>query len=104
MIYWTWNKCLKKYPFVSWFKILSQYDLSIAFLLGFGMAMQYPSKVQRYVIDPKGFLGYPTRGIACALNIPTHKYYPSDILDQNNLAHGVYWIPQIGYCFPCRFW
>jgi len=54
------------------------------------MAMQYPSKFQRYVIDPKGFLGYPTRGIACALNIPTHKYYPSDILDQNNLAHGVY--------------
>jgi hypothetical protein len=29
----------KKYPFVSWFKILSQYDASITFLLGFGMAI-----------------------------------------------------------------
>jgi hypothetical protein len=52
--------------------------------------MQHPYKFKRYVIEPKGFLGYPTRGIACALNIPTHKYYPSDTLNQNNLAHVVY--------------
>jgi hypothetical protein len=30
--------------FVSWFRILSQYVKSIVFLLGFGRAMQYPSK------------------------------------------------------------
>jgi len=28
--------------YCSWFKILSQYDASIAFLLHFGMVMQYP--------------------------------------------------------------
>jgi len=37
---------LFKCPFVSWFKILSQYDASIVFLLHFGMVMQYPSKFQ----------------------------------------------------------
>jgi hypothetical protein len=25
-----------------------------------------------YVIEPKGFLRYPIRGIACALNIPSN--------------------------------
>ncbi len=42
-------------------------------------------------------MGYPTKGITCALNIPKHEQCPSDSLDQNNLAHGVYWIPQVGY-------
>jgi hypothetical protein len=37
----------------------------------------------------KGFLGYPIRGIACALNIPRHEKYPSSSLNQNNLAHGI---------------
>ncbi len=30
--------------FVSWFKILSQYGVGIVFFLGFGRAMQHPSK------------------------------------------------------------
>jgi hypothetical protein len=59
---------------------------------------------KRYVIEPKWFLGYPTRGIACALSILKHEQYHSDSLDQNNVAHGVYWIPQAGYWFSCRFW
>jgi hypothetical protein len=46
--------------------------------------------LKKYVIEPKGFLGYPTRDIACALNIACHKQYPFDSIDQNNLAHGVY--------------
>ncbi len=54
---------------------------------------------KRYVIEPKVFLGYPTRGITCALNIPRHEQYPS-----NNLAHGVYQIPQTRYCFLFKFW
>jgi hypothetical protein len=45
---------------------------------------------KRCFIEPKGFLGYLTRCIACALNIPKHEKYPFDSLDQNNLAHGVY--------------
>jgi len=47
MLYWAWNKYFLKYPFVSWFKILSQYDASIAFLLSFSMVMQYPCKFQK---------------------------------------------------------
>jgi hypothetical protein len=35
-----------KHRFVSWFKILSQYDANTTFLLGFGMAMQNPSKFE----------------------------------------------------------
>jgi hypothetical protein len=50
--------------------------VNIALLLGFGMVMQYSYKFQRYVIEPKGFLGYPTRGIACALNIFRHETTP----------------------------
>ncbi len=48
---------------------------------------------KRYVIEPQGFLGYPIRGIACALSIPKHEQCPFDSLDQNNLARGVYWMP-----------
>ncbi len=43
---------------------------------------------KRYVIEPKGFMGYLMKGIACALNIPCH--IPFDNLNQNNLTHGVY--------------
>jgi hypothetical protein len=45
---------------------------------------------KRYVTEPKGFLGYSTKGIAFALNIHKHEQYPFDSLDQNNLGHGVY--------------
>jgi hypothetical protein len=40
--------------------------------------------------NPKGFMGCPTMGNACALNILKHEQYPSDSLNQNSLAHGFY--------------
>ncbi len=45
---------------------------------------------KRYFTQPKGFMGYATRGNACALSIPKHEQYPFDNLNQNNLAHGLY--------------
>jgi hypothetical protein len=39
--------------FVSWFRILSQYGVGIIFLLGFGKAMQYPSKFHSECKYPK---------------------------------------------------
>jgi hypothetical protein len=47
----------------------------------------------------KGFLIYPSRGIACALSKFEHKQYPSNSLDQNNSIHGVYIIPYEGIAF-----
>jgi hypothetical protein len=44
----------------------------------------------KYVIKPRGFIIYPDRGIACALNNFGHKQYPSNSLDQNNSINGVY--------------
>ncbi len=44
-------------------------------------------------MEPNIFLGYPKRGIACSLNPFGHEQYPSDSLDQNNSAHGVYEVP-----------
>ncbi len=48
----TWSCSLKQInvinltisSFVSWFRILSQYGVSIILLIGFGRAMQYPFK------------------------------------------------------------
>jgi len=48
----TWSCSLKQInvtnltisSFVSWFRILSQYGAGIVLFLGFGRAMQYPSK------------------------------------------------------------
>jgi hypothetical protein len=65
----------KKCPFVSWFRILSQYGANISFLYVLACNAIIPFQVSSfkiYVIKPKGFLGYPTRGIACALNIPNN--------------------------------
>jgi hypothetical protein len=64
--------------------------VNIVFLLGFGMAMQYPCKFQIYVVVSKGFMGYRTKGITCALSIFGHEYYPFNTLNQNNLTHDVY--------------
>jgi hypothetical protein len=64
--------------------------VSIAFLLGFSVVMQYPSKFQKICYRAPRIMRYPTRGIACALNIPKHEQCPFDSLDQNNLARGVY--------------
>jgi hypothetical protein len=41
-------------------------------------------------MEPKGFIIYPDRDIACALNSFEHKQYPSNSLDQNNSINGVY--------------
>ncbi len=59
-----------------------QNDTSIAFKLHNFVQMTFyhqcdqlcntPPSFKKYVIESKGFLGYPTRGIACALNIPNH--------------------------------
>jgi hypothetical protein len=51
------------------------------------MAMQYPYKFQK--IKLKRILGYPIRGIACALSILKHKQYPFDNVDEKKLAHVV---------------
>jgi hypothetical protein len=55
-------------------------------------------------MEPKGFMGYPEKGSACELNGLRHEPYPFDSPNQNNRAHGVYILPQIGYCFPSKFW
>jgi hypothetical protein len=39
--------------FVPWFKILSQYGIGIILFIGFGEAMQYPSKFQGECKYPK---------------------------------------------------
>jgi hypothetical protein len=46
-------------------------------------------------MEPKGFLIYPNKGIACALLSSNfgHEKYPSNNLLQNNYAHGVCKIP-----------
>jgi hypothetical protein len=74
MLYWPRNKNFKNYAFVSWFKILSQHDASIVFLLGFGMAMQYPYKFQKICYKTQMIFGI-------------HVHYPLGSLDQNNLTH-----------------
>ncbi len=40
----------------------------IAFLLGFGMVMEYPSNFFLICYGAKGIIIYPNRGIACALS------------------------------------
>jgi hypothetical protein len=44
-------------------------------------------------MDPKGFLIYYNKGIACALSNYGHKQYPSNNLDPNNSINGVYILP-----------
>ncbi len=46
-----------------------------------------PPYFNRYVMEPKGFLIQPKRGIAHALSNYGHKQYPSNSLDQNNSIH-----------------
>jgi len=41
-------------------------------------------------MEPNVFIGYLERGIACSLSLFGHEQYPSNSLDQNNAAHGVY--------------
>jgi hypothetical protein len=68
MLYWAWNKYLKMYPFVSWFKILLQYDANIAFLLGFGMVMQNPSKFENICYGAHYIFGITYKGY-CRCNM-----------------------------------
>jgi len=44
-------------------------------------------------MEPKRFIIYLKRGIACALSNSGHKQYPSKSPNQNNSNHGVYGIP-----------
>jgi hypothetical protein len=89
----------KNTPPITWTKIIQSMVLikypheGIAFLLGFVKVMQYPFEFYKYVMEPKGFLIYPNRGIACTLNNYGHKKYPSNSLYQKNSIHGVYKIP-----------
>ncbi len=64
--------------------ILSQNDVDIIFLLSFAKGLQYPSKFQRYVMEPKSFMGYLKRGTACELSSYGHEQYPFDNSNQNN--------------------
>jgi len=45
-------------------------------------------------MEPNVFLGYFEKGIACSLNLFGHEQYPSNSLNQNNLAHGFYIVAQ----------
>jgi hypothetical protein len=53
-----------------WCLIINYPNEGISFLVGFNVVMQYPPSFKKYVIEPKGFMGYLTMGIACALTIP----------------------------------
>jgi len=46
--------------------------------------MQYPTNFKKYVMEPKGFMGYFERGNACELNSFGYEQYPSDNPNQNN--------------------
>jgi hypothetical protein len=56
------EKIYKKHSFVSWFRILSQNDEGIAFLLSFAMVMQYPSKFQNIWCGAQRFYRIPWEG------------------------------------------
>jgi hypothetical protein len=62
IILWAWDKYFKKHSFVSWFMILSQNDVGIDCLLGFGKAMQYTSKFQKICYGAQRFYGIPGEG------------------------------------------
>ncbi len=49
---------------------------------------------KNYIMEPNVFMIYLKRGIACSLNPSTHEQFPFNRLDQNNLAHGVFSVPQ----------
>ncbi len=77
-----------------WCLITKHPNEGIGFLVGFGRASHTPSHVKRYVMEPNVFLGYLERHIACSLNSFGQEKYPSNNLDQNNSAHGVYNVAQ----------
>jgi hypothetical protein len=89
----------KKILFVSQFTIMW---VLLSFWVLLGLCNTFPNS-KRHVIEPKGFMGYLKRGNACELNTSGHEQYLSNNSNQNNWAHGVCRLPQIRYCFPCRF-
>ncbi len=62
-----------------------------------------PPCFKRYVVESNVFLGYPKRGITCSLNPFRDEQYPSDSLDQNNSAHGVFNVRNVGIVFLLCF-
>jgi hypothetical protein len=103
MIYWTWNIYIYIYHFVSWFKKLSQYHVSIFFLLRFGMVMQYLFSSFKRCHKTQRIYGIPYIGYCMCIEYFKPLAIPLYSLNQNNLAHGVYWMPQTWYCFAFRF-
>jgi hypothetical protein len=61
----------------------------LVFLLVFIGLCNTPPHVKRYFMEPYVFFEYLKRGITCLVNLFKHEQYPSNILDQNNSAHGV---------------
>jgi hypothetical protein len=60
-------------------------------LIGFLVGLHNTSScVKRYVMELNVFMGYLERGIVGVLNSFEYDQYPSNSLDQNNSAHGVY--------------
>jgi hypothetical protein len=49
---------------------------------------------QRIYYGTNVFLGYLERDITCSLSLSRHEQYPSNNVNQNNSAHGVYKIPK----------
>jgi hypothetical protein len=48
------------------------------------MAMNTLPNSKKYVMEPKGFMGYLKRCSACELSTSRHEQYPSDKLNQNS--------------------
>ncbi len=49
----------------------------LAFYVLLGLCNTFPNS-KRYVMEPKGFMGYPERGSACELSSFGHEQYPYD--------------------------
>jgi hypothetical protein len=50
--------------------------VGIAFLLGFARVCNTLPNSKIYVMEPKGFMGYPKRCNACELSTSEHEQYP----------------------------
>jgi hypothetical protein len=68
--------------------------VDIIFLLGFGRVMQYPYKFQKICSKAQRISKIHKEVNGRALSSFDHEEYPTDSLNQNNLAHGVHKIPE----------
>ncbi len=61
--------------------------------------------VKRYVMEPKVFLGYPKKGIACLLSPSKHEQYPSNNTIRNSVIrnhHVCNWDATAGRMQLCK--